>query len=282
MEPGTCADGSAMVRRRTLRPHGNHNPQHGGQFFMAPDSWHHLEGTYPRDRTFRLYLYDDYARPLTRRALDTVAARVVTSETFDPATRRTTELKAFPLRPSRDGTYLEARIDATALPAEMTAKVRFAKDAPEYRFDFTFRMLTSDAPPAVTTTSRAIAPTRDSPSAPLPDDPLADLPLAASRDERLAQLRTRASQIEGLLERGDFGAVWVPAFAAKDLAVALENDVGELSTAQRLAAEAALRDVVRTAWLLDSVGDAGNRQSVEQAFAAFFDAVTRTLAAFRR
>jgi hypothetical protein len=64
LEPGRCQDGSPRMAARTLRPHGNHNPQRGGQFFMAPDNWHHLEGTYPREGIFRLFVYDDYARAL--------------------------------------------------------------------------------------------------------------------------------------------------------------------------------------------------------------------------
>jgi hypothetical protein len=257
------------MAKRTLRAHGNHNPQHGGQFFMAPDNWHHLEGTYPRDRTVRIYIYDDYARPLGSRRLRDVRGRVVTQERFDPATKRTTELKAFALKASRDGTHLEARIDPATLPMEVSAKLKLSKDAPEYRFDFTFREVTRDPnrPASVApTTIRALAPTSEAAIA-----PAAEAVIAPPTD-RFDRLRAIKTEIEGLITRGEFGAIWVPAFAAKDLAVELE--------AER--ADPALRDLVRASWRLDAVGDAGNRQEIEQAFAAFTEALGRTLEAFGR
>ena len=60
------------------------------------------------------------------------------------------------------------------------------------------------------------------------------------------------------MQKGDFGAIWVPAFQAKDVAVALEPHVGHLTPQARTHAEPALADVVRTAWQLDAVGDTGN------------------------
>ena len=84
LEPGLCADGSPRITKRTLRPHGNHNPQHGGQFFMAPDNWHHLEGTYPRAGSFRLFVYDDYARALNPAALGQISGRLVGRRALRP------------------------------------------------------------------------------------------------------------------------------------------------------------------------------------------------------
>jgi hypothetical protein len=308
LEPGTCADGSAMVRRRTLRPHGNHNPQHGGQFFMAPNNWHHLEGTYPRDRVFRLYIYDDYARSLSPADMKRVQARVVTRETFDPATRKTTELASFPLRVSRDGAYLEARIDAARLPAEMTAKVKIKPDAPEYRFDFTFPALTkepalapaptrgpstADAAPVGARASAPVRPTAaaargseavSSPAEATPgnqaDAALAPLQIPETIPAIVEQLQQRERYIREFIQQGNFGAVWVPAFHAKDLAVALEPHLAHLSPPARGRAEPALQRVVRVAWLLDAFGDVGNRQQLESGHAEFAAAVDDVVKAF--
>jgi len=311
LEPGLCADGSPRIGKRTLRPHGNHNPKYGGQFFMAPDSWHHVEGTLPSVRTFRLHVYDDYARALTPDKLKAVRARVVMRETFDAVTRTTTEIASVPLRLARDGA-LEARLDVAKLPAAMTAKVRFKSDAPEYRFDFTFPALseaprarapraasprpetgasqaggagptavpgsTSPLTPPSTSASTAASTAAASNTAGL--QPLVPVPVPETLGEILSQLRTRQAHVGDLVASGEFGSVWVPAFQARDLAIALESQVAQIGAGVRDLAEPALQDVVRAAWRLDAVGDLGNRQQVEDAYSRFSAAVTAVLAAF--
>jgi len=291
LEPGVCADGSPRIGRRTLRAHGNHNPQHGGQFFMAPDNWHHLEGVHPSARVFRLYVYDDYGRPLAAAKVKDIQARVVTRETFDPATRKTTELSVFPLKQPRNRPYLEARIDPATLPAEMTAKVTFGGDQPEYRFDFTFAALSKEpvAPAARPSVTQPLVPAGPAPAAqpattpPVSSselDPLTPAPIPTSMSGMLEQLEVREKQVGELIARGDFAAVWVPAFQAKDIAIALEPHAAHLGPERRDAGEPALARVVRTAWLLDAAGDVGNRAQIEAVYAAFKAAVTDVLTTF--
>src|SRR3712207_471328 len=45
--------------------HQDHNPRHGGTFFMVADGYHHIEGTYPRQGRFQLYAYDDHTRAIS-------------------------------------------------------------------------------------------------------------------------------------------------------------------------------------------------------------------------
>jgi hypothetical protein len=320
VDRGVCADGSPMTAKRTLRPHGNHNPQHGGQFFMAPDNFHHLEGAYPRAGVFRVYLYDDYARPLPAVQVKQIAARAVTVETQDPVTHTIKEEQVFPL--AVRGPYLEARINTTGPSAQVTAKVRFKSDAPEYRFDFTFPSYTKEpVVPASTSSSKpsANAP-RTAATAPVPsgaaasaaaaasagataaaaepaastgdrtpaasgspgiDPSLATLPVPDNVTDLTAQLETRRTQVGELIQRGDFTAVYVPAFQAKDLAIALEPRLASLAPAKRAQAEPAIQELVRTAWLLDAFGDLGNRQQITDAYALFSVAVNDVVSAFR-
>src|SRR5215813_8642510 len=126
LDPGKCPDGSAMAVKYSPRAHGNHNPQHGGLFFMAPDNWHHLEGTYRSGGAFRMYLYDDFTKPLARDQVRQMTGRIITKSG-----------ESFPLMPVQKGRYLEAKVGALAFPAEMAAKLKFKSTSAEHHFDFT-------------------------------------------------------------------------------------------------------------------------------------------------
>ena len=276
LEPARCPDGSAMVAKRTLRPHGNHNPQHGGQFFMAPDNTHHLEGTLPSTRLFRVYVYDDYARPLPPARLKGVRGHLEIGG------------RSIPLAAAAAGSYLDARFDNVALPARMTAKLQIKADAPEYRFDFAFPAVTRDpnstvargAAAARGTTSKP-ATTRPSTAIPeaSPDPAAIDVAIPSTVPEILRQLRTRDREVRELIDRGNLAAVFVPAFQARDLAISLEARLDTL-TSGRDAAAAAIVGLVRAAWMLDASGDVGNREQATAAYGVFHQAATAIDAAF--
>lgn len=118
-EPGACPhDGTPLVAERRALAHGDHNPRHGGVFFMAPDRFHHLEGAL-LDGRFRLYLYDNYTEPLDPAG---IAARIG-------------ELR---LAPGADAAVLEAPLEAPpGTPVEVVLHVDFGSGREE-RFDFLF------------------------------------------------------------------------------------------------------------------------------------------------
>jgi hypothetical protein len=286
IEPGGCPDGTPMIPKRTLRPHGNHNPQYGGQFFMAPDNTHHLEGALPTPRLFRLYLYDDFARPLSAARLKAVAGRVEVGG------------RVIPLATSSAGSYLQARIDPATFPARLTAKIRLKPDAPEYRFDFAFTSTTKAAAASVdpgtvaSSQPRPANATRQSPttsqesritnpeSDTAPDPALIQVPIPSTVPEIVSQLRVRDGQVRDLIQRGNLAAVFVPAFQARDLALALEARLGDLPASRRDAATAAIHELVRAAWLIDSFGDVGNAEHVRSAYVPFHDAALRIATTF--
>jgi hypothetical protein len=277
-----------MTKKFTARPHGNHNPQHGGAFFMAPDNWHHLEGSYFAPGTFRLYLYDDFTRPLAVAQVRATQARVILTK----------DGKEFPL--VRNGRFLEARVGKLPFPAVMQAKVRFKPEEPEHLFDFTFEQFSKDLPAPVTTLTAARSPSpagaaagaaaRPAPaaaSAPTVetaptavDSALVPLPIPETVPEMLAQLRTRDEQIRMFIDRGAFASVYVPAFQAKDVALALEQKKIDLPPDRQRVVGPAVTEVIKSAYLLDAFGDLGNKQQIVDAYSRFTAAVKQLEGAF--
>jgi hypothetical protein len=260
--PGKCADGSQAEKRYVQSTHANHNPRHGGLFFMAPDLWHHLEGTYESDQIFRVFLYDDYTKPLSPDLAKQVTGRLVTDERFDTATKTTKEITAFPLKLSADGDYLEARPGRLKFPAEVTAKLKFKNGDQEYRFDFTFAEFSVDKAATPSDVASSLFE--------VPDD----------LNEVLKLLAERVKLIGDLVQKGAFSEVWVPAFQAKDLALSLDASTRTLPLAKRDVATAGIERLVRASWMLDASGDTGNRSDVEQAYGALASAAREVEATF--
>jgi hypothetical protein len=302
LEPGKCPDGSVRAVRYDQRPHGDHNPKHGGLFFMAPDGWHHLEGTYPRAGLFRLYFYNDYSKPLptagftaTLSILDANDAEIV---------------KNLSLKRVRIANAMEVMLpNAPAqLPVRMLARVRFATGA-ESAFNFQFADVTKNLPasPAVST----LRAQRDGPNAapvvasragdlssspvalgsqagaavPSPNPAVAGAPaaLVAAVDESslprsvqglLEELTKRAGELEQIVRQGSLADAWLPAMGTKTVALALEPQTAALPTTKRTAAAMAIRRIVMSAWDLDAFGDLGNKAKMDQAYQRLASAVS--------
>jgi hypothetical protein len=266
LDPGPCADGTAATAKYTPRPHGDHNPKHGGLFFMASDNWHHIEGAYTAAGRFRVYLYDDYTKPLNAAEIRKVHGRIVTKEVFDPATRTTRELSSAPLVLARNGAYLEASIEPLALPAQMTAKIVFGPDDKENRFDFSFPAYSRDV--TATPPKTAAAPAATSTSA-APLGATAGGPTAAL----LTELKARDQELAGMVKSGVFGAVYVPALQAKDLALQIQARQASGPAEQRQALETDVKRLVVAAYQIDNYGDLGDAQKIAEVYRDFSAAV---------
>ncbi len=243
--------------------HMDHSPRHGGRVFMAPDSFHHIEGAYPEPGVFRLYATDNYREPVD---VTLWMGRIVLEEDYDPATDEFIEVESAALLPSPDGAYLEAEVGDRPLPADFIAKIRMVEDYPEDRFDFIFSELTSDAP------IRTVAAAPDIPTT---------LPLAERIRPRIPErtldivsgISVRNDEIERLVAEGRFTEIFIPALQSKELALALDQRAEELPVEGRNEVRIAVRSLVRAAWLLDWYGDLGNKQQVSEAHDVFDEAV---------
>lgn len=100
----------------------------------------------------------------------------------------------------------------------------------------------------------------------IPNGPDAPSVIAMAIAER--NLRVRA-----LVASGAINEIYLPALQAKDLAVALESHIDALPADQRPKLHWALKQLVRSAWLLDDYGDLGNREKVQVAYDWFDEAV---------
>jgi Cu/Ag efflux protein CusF len=288
LQPGTCADGSAKIRDYERRPHGDHNPRHGGQFFMADDSWHHLEGTWVRPNILRVYFYNDMTQPLAVTGFSASAAKSDANGKESPA--------PIPLKPGRTGDHntLEVVMPGAAPPANFTLRVKFKPDDKERVFDFTFPDYSKEPvtaavqPRSQTAASATVDPNGSAPSAnqtvtataPSPQGESttipfrSEAPLPTTTPELLVELAKRAQSVKTALDQGDLTGLWYPAIGAKEVALALEeNHLTDIAEDQRPKMASAVRRLTMAAWQIDAAGDLGNKERLIPLYRDFAAAI---------
>jgi hypothetical protein len=288
LSPGKCSDGSERIQKFEPRLHGDHNPRHGGQLFMADDGWHHVEGAYLSPGLFRVFFYDDWTRPIAPQGFE---ANAVTKDAAG------NETGTIPLRVATANDSMEAALTRTALPLSLSLRVRFGSGESEKLFDFTFKDYSKDPAEPVKTTTTAVAPIVDPPPAAavtpkpattaqqpttlapeniIPVGTFQLEPIPATAREILAELKARDKELSEKIEQhAPLGEYWVPALRTKDLALALVTDhLNEIPAARRAAAEDAVRRLTRVAYAIDNFGDLGDFDRIVSAYGEFAIAVT--------
>jgi len=109
--------------------HIDHRPRHGGLFFMSADKWHHLEGVFVAPDEFRVYLYDNFTRPMSAQSFEAVAEFASRNSDEPPVARA--------LVPSAGGAYLSAHVPAGCAPT-VAAKIRMKPGEAAELFNFSF------------------------------------------------------------------------------------------------------------------------------------------------
>ncbi|MEC9348205.1 MAG: hypothetical protein VX387_00685, partial [Planctomycetota bacterium] len=127
----------------------------------------------------------------------------------------------------------------------------------EERFDFTLRKLGSAG------------------AAPSQPRRLEDsLVIPASAAGIVSELSSRDERVQVLLREQDYKRLFLPAFEAKALALALEKKMAPGEPADRKRGLGrAVKEVVRGAWLLDHFGDQGDRTEVLRQYDVFSSGV---------
>ncbi len=114
--------------------HSDHDPKHGGIFFMALDKIHHLEGTLSGLDVFRVYLYNQHTMPLAKEKMAEASGTLHWGEFPDPP--------VIPLELGSEEAMLEAKLDRELeLPVTLTLLLHFpgmGADSDPELFTFVF------------------------------------------------------------------------------------------------------------------------------------------------
>ncbi len=135
-KPGKCPKCGMDIQ--DVESHLDHEPKHGGVFFMTSDQKHHLEGTLSDKGEFRVYFYDEYTKPISadKFTADGKAWTQKGSVWMDGAD----QAKPFKMSVESGKAFLTVKLDpAVKFPVGVKATIDFKTGQKPQGFDFEFK-----------------------------------------------------------------------------------------------------------------------------------------------
>jgi hypothetical protein len=228
--------------------HADHSPQKGGQFIMAEDNWHHVEGTLPAMDRFVLWTFDQFTEPLALgKTVGTARVTVKPRKGSTPA-----EYQEVPMTAGTEGQSLVAALPpGLAFPVSVRAVVTFEGKSP-FTFDFQFKELSVAPPPG---SVKPHAHTHGGAGDAAGHGAADDRPVPTDRAEILKALDGAMAEAAGFVDAGKLADVHRAADRIGKLADALSKAGGGEGRLARLAVD------------LDTQGDSGNAAGVREVLA---------------
>lgn len=227
--------------------HADHQPTQAGLFASAADDTIHLEAFLLPGPLLRVIVTDRAGQPLSAENLRALNIRIVANGNEQP------------MAISTDGLRVEHQL-ARAFAAPMTVTVGLtATAASGLVISFTFSQLNDgDAETFI------IPPTI----------------VPATRAGILEMLKTESAESQAILDGSPSHGVYIAVTRVRDLALALEAYLAELTLADRTRATTAIREAVRTSWLLHTAADNGVPSQTRLGVMQMREAIEELLSAF--
>ncbi|MCH8205332.1 MAG: hypothetical protein IID09_09215, partial [Candidatus Hydrogenedentes bacterium] len=248
--------------RAALDTHMDHEPLHGGWFFMADNMFHHVEGAMPRPGELRVYFYDDFKQPIDPRSFSGNAF----IEHVDEESGEVSD-EVFELFYARPGDEHLTAVLPPQLPVALYTIISLGGE--DKRFDFEFETLSIEPP------KTRLAAASGANAGGTHDHIRPPLLIPETVEGILTELMNRDSDLLARIQNEDWNALFVPAFDAKDLVAALEEKDAGFGPRERGKLKTLKSAINRSVAKIERTAHSNDPPRVQMAYDDFADGIAQ-------